>query len=85
MGQVIFGMVGIVAHGAALVFFAVAREGLDTVFFVLAAFQQSEGTATPLGALLGLVLAIIAGFLIYGGSLRLNLGAFSAGPGYSSW
>jgi len=60
----------------AMVFFAVAREGLETVFFLLAVFQQSEGPAAPLGALLGLVLAIFVGFAIYSGSMRLNLGLF---------
>ncbi len=60
----------------AMVFFAVAREGLETVFFLLAVFQQSEGPAAPLGALLGLILAIFVGFAIYSGSLRLNLGLF---------
>ena len=60
----------------AMVFFAVAREGLETVFFLLAVFQQSEGPAAPLGALLGLILAIFVGFAIYSGSMRLNLGLF---------
>jgi len=60
----------------AMVFFAVAREGLETVFFLLAVFQQSEGPAAPLGALLGLALAICIGFAIYSGSMRLNLGLF---------
>src|SRR5476649_2202860 len=60
----------------AMVFFAVAREGLETVFFLLAVFQQSEGPAAPLGALLGLILAIGVGFAIYSGSMRLNLGLF---------
>lgn len=60
----------------AMVFFAVAREGLETVFFLLAVFQQSEGTAAPMGALLGLILAIVVGFAIYSGSMRLNLGLF---------
>ena len=60
----------------AMVFFAVAREGLETVFFLLAVFQQSEGPAAPLGALLGLLLAIGVGFAIYSGSMRLNLGLF---------
>ena len=46
------------------------------VFFLLAVFQQSEGPSAPIGALLGLVLAIVVGFLIYSGSMRLNLGAF---------
>lgn len=60
----------------AMVFFAVAREGLETVFFLLAVFQQSEGPAAPLGALLGLILAIGVGFAIYTGSMRLNLSLF---------
>lgn len=33
-----------------MVFFSVAREGLESVFFLLAIFQQSEGYAAPLGA-----------------------------------
>ena len=60
----------------AMVFFAVAREGLETVFFLLAVFQQSEGPGAPIGALLGLVLAIFLGFAIYSGSMRLNLSLF---------
>ncbi|MCI8212490.1 iron transporter [Pseudomonas sp. S25] len=60
----------------AMVFFAVAREGLETVFFLLAVFQQSEGAGAPLGALLGLILAVAVGFAIYSGSMRLNLSLF---------
>jgi len=60
----------------AMVFFAVAREGLETVFFLLAVFQQSEGAGAPMGALLGLVLAVAVGFAIYSGSMRLNLSLF---------
>ncbi len=44
-------------HGWALimmVFFAVAREGLESVFFLLAAFQQDVGIWPPVGAVLGL-------------------------------
>ncbi len=59
-----------------MVFFAVAREGLESVFFLLAAFQQDLGIWPPLGALLGLAAAIVLGFLIYWGGVRLNLGAF---------
>ena len=62
-------------HGWALVmmvFFAVAREGLESVFFLLAAFQQDVGIWPPLGALLGLATAIVLGFLIYWGGIRLN-------------
>lgn len=60
----------------AMVFFAVAREGLETVFFLLAVFQQSEGTGAPLGALLGLVGAVAVGVALYRGSLKLNLSRF---------
>ena len=66
-------------HGWALilmVFFAVAREGLESVFFLLASFQQDLGIWPPLGAVLGLATAIVLGFMIYWGGLRLNLGAF---------
>ncbi|SET00782.1 iron uptake transporter permease EfeU [Kosakonia radicincitans] len=66
-------------HGWALilmVFFAVAREGLESVFFLLAAFQQDLGIWPPLGAILGLATAVVLGFLLYWGGIRLNLGAF---------
>ncbi|MGV7093771.1 iron uptake transporter permease EfeU [Siccibacter turicensis] len=66
-------------HGWALVlmvFFAVAREGLESVFFLLAAFQQDVGIWPPVGALLGLACAVILGFLIYWGGIRLNLARF---------
>ena len=66
-------------HGWALimmVFFAVAREGLESVFFLLAAFQQDLGIWPPLGAMLGLATAIVLGFLLYWGGIRLNLGVF---------
>ena len=66
-------------HGWALVmmvFFAVAREGLESVFFLLAAFQQDVGIWPPLGAMLGLATAVVLGFLLYWGCIRLNLGAF---------
>lgn len=60
----------------AMVFLAVAREGLETVFFLLAVFQQSEGPGAPLGALLGLLLAVALGYGIYSGGVRLNLARF---------
>ncbi|KAB2656132.1 iron transporter [Brucella tritici] len=59
-----------------MVFFAVAREGLESVFFLLAAFQQSEGAAAPLGALLGVLLAAAVGYGIFKGGLKLNLRRF---------
>ncbi len=57
-------------------FFAVAREGLESVFFLLAIFQQSPGLAAPIGALLGIAAAVVIGFGIYRGGVRLNLRRF---------
>lgn len=59
-----------------MVFFAVGREGLDSLFFLLAIIQQSEGWAVPLGAALGLASAVAVGFAIYYGGVRLNLRRF---------
>jgi high-affinity iron transporter len=61
---------------AAVVFLAVAREGLESVFFLLAIFQQSQGPAAPLGALGGILLAAVLGYGIYAGGVRLNLRRF---------
>ncbi|WP_376753474.1 FTR1 family iron permease, partial [Pantoea endophytica] len=59
-----------------MVFLAVAREGLESVFFLLAAFTQDVGYAPPLGAVLGLATAVALGFLLYYGGIRLNLARF---------
>lgn len=59
-----------------MVFFAVGREGLESLFFLLAIIQQSEGLAVPLGAALGLASAVAVGFAIYYGGVRLNLRRF---------
>jgi high-affinity iron transporter len=59
-----------------LVFFAAAREGLESVFFLLAVFQQSTGSAAPTGALLGVALAAALGSGIYAGGVRLDLRRF---------
>ena len=61
----------------AMAFLAVLREGLETAVFLLAAFQSS-GSAVPasIGALLGIAVAVVLGWLIYRGGLRLNLSRF---------
>lgn len=61
---------------AGMAFFAVGREGLELVFFLLAVAQQSEGWQMPLGAALGLAAAIGVGFAIYWGGVRLDLRKF---------
>ena len=66
-------------HGLALVglvFFAVAREGFESMVFLLATFQQSSGVWAAAGALLGLVCAAIVGFAIYWGGVKINLSRF---------
>ncbi|HEY0276238.1 MAG TPA: iron uptake transporter permease EfeU [Paenirhodobacter sp.] len=68
-------------HGAAwalifMVFLATAREGLESIFFLLAIFQQSPSAAAPVGALLGVLVAVAAGWGIYAGALRLDLRRF---------
>lgn len=57
-------------------FFAVARDGLESVFFLLAIFQQNPGQGAALGAVLGLAVALVIGYAIYRGGLRLNLRRF---------
>lgn len=59
-----------------MVFFAVAREGLESVFFLLAIFQQSQGYASVVGALGGLLVAGLVGWGIYAGGVRLSLRRF---------
>lgn len=66
--------------GLALVFMAflaVAREGLESVFFLLATFQQQgTGLDAPIGALAGILVAGAIGYAIYAGTVRLNLKRF---------
>jgi high-affinity iron transporter len=61
----------------AMAFFAVIREGLETVVFLLAVFQSADDPAVAgLGALLGLAVAVAIGALVYSGGVRLNLARF---------
>lgn len=59
-----------------LAFLAVVREGLESVFFLLAIFQQSSGWAAALGAGLGVGLAGVIGYAIYALGVKLNLRSF---------
>lgn len=60
----------------AMSFFAVAREGLESVFFLLAIFQQSPGPQAPLAALGGMAVAVAVGFVVYAGGVRIDLRKF---------
>jgi high-affinity iron transporter len=67
-----FGLVG-------MAFLAVMREGLETSMFMLAAFQASMGTS-PLvagaGAVCGVLVACVIGWLIYRSGMKVNLSRF---------
>ncbi len=60
---------------------AVGREGLETALFLWSATQATtsggaSSTLPLLGAALGLLTAVVLGYLFYRGALRINLGAF---------
>ena len=60
----------------AMAFFAVGREGLESVFFLLASFQQDVGIGVPLGAMLGVTSAVAVGAAVTYGGYRLDLRRF---------
>jgi high-affinity iron transporter len=64
--------------GLALVaLMSVGREGLETAVFVWSAVQAAGSGASPvIGAFLGLVSAVVIGWLIYRRSVSLNLAVF---------
>jgi iron uptake system component EfeO len=65
-----------------MAFLAVIREGMETVIFLLAAFDESGNGATAgFGALLGIVAATGLGYGIYRGGARLNLSRFFRATG----
>jgi high-affinity iron transporter len=72
------------AGGASLMLvavLAVGREGLETALFLWAATQASTsegaGSVAPLvGAALGLLSAVVLGYLFYRGALKINLAKF---------
>lgn len=60
-----------------MAFLAVLREGFETSVFLLATFSQaSSAPAAVLGAVLGIAVALVLGYGIFRGGVRLNLQRF---------
>lgn len=60
-----------------MAFLAVLKEGFETSVFMLATFSAAQSTIwAAVGAVVGLLLALIIGWGIYRGGIRLNLGRF---------
>ena len=76
-----------VAQGSAfalvgMAFLAVLREGFETAVFLLSAFQASSNRgAASFGAILGILIAVVIGFGIYKGGVRINLAKFFTATG----
>ena len=60
----------------ALAFVAVLREGVELALFLTAATFSSNTSQTVLGALLGLGVAVLLGWLLFAASIRINLKKF---------
>ncbi|WP_269928568.1 iron uptake transporter permease EfeU [Kocuria massiliensis] len=73
-----WGIVGLAA-------LAVGREGVETALFIWATVQssiQNNILATTAGVVVGLILAVLLGWVVYRGARRINLRLFFAVTGY---
>jgi high-affinity iron transporter len=62
---------------AAMAFLAVLKEGFETAVFLLATFSAAQSAAlAATGAILGIGLAIVIGWGIYAGGVKINLSRF---------
>jgi high-affinity iron transporter len=59
-----------------LSFVAVVREGIETVLFLTAAAFNANPTQTLIGGALGLLVAIVLGWLMFAAGKQLNIRAF---------
>ena len=61
---------------ASVAFLAVLREGIEASLFMIAAATTAAGTIVVVGALLGLAIAAMLGWLVYTGGRRIPMRAF---------
>ncbi|HUI49191.1 MAG TPA: iron uptake transporter permease EfeU [Acidimicrobiia bacterium] len=60
-----------------MAFLAVLREGFETAVFLLAILQSStNATASMIGAMLGIAVAVVIGWGIYRGGVKINMARF---------
>jgi high-affinity iron transporter len=60
-----------------MAFLAVIREGFETSVFLLASFQSAVSPLqAAVGVVLGVGVAVVLGYLVYRGGIRLNLSRF---------
>ena len=81
-GKVDVAMRGGMATMAFMAFISVGREGLETALFLWPALRAAGAGAAPaVGASLGLLIAVVIGWLLYRRSVSLNLAAFFKATG----
>jgi high-affinity iron transporter len=61
---------------ASVAFLIVVREGLETALFLFSASKTATPVETTIGGIIGLVVAIVIGRLVYQGSRSINLRLF---------
>jgi high-affinity iron transporter len=67
----------------AMAFLAVLREGFETAVFLLATFHASgDARSSWVGAVLGIAVALVLGYAIYRGGVRINLSRFFRVTGF---
>lgn len=59
-----------------LAFVSVIREGVETVLFLIGTTSTNSPTEALVGGVLGLVFAIIAGYVVFRSSKKLNIALF---------
>jgi high-affinity iron transporter len=67
---------GSVTALAFLAFVSVIREGIETVLFLIGTTKSSLPIEAFTGGILGLALAIIAGYIVFKSSKKVNIAAF---------